>query len=152
MPYLPKWTQNAKLFWKSDNTSLKASWRLALWYEIFSIFLQRAKQMRKIMCNWALFILHKKCQTLTFSRHHRKKKCLIHTQKCRPSWSLFLFTWNLKILVLSYSTWTDRPEIIIAVCRGRKTTQQRQLERQPNNGDVSSNSNPNFISRKSFSF
>ena len=35
--------------------------------------------MRKIMYDLALFVLHKKRQTLAFSRRH-KKKLLIHTQ------------------------------------------------------------------------
>ena len=39
--------------------------------------------MRKMMYNQALFILHEKCQSLTFSRSHRKRRILL-TLKRKP--------------------------------------------------------------------
>ena len=107
--HLPKWTQNAKLVWKSDNISLTVFWRLALWYEIYFNIFPESKANRKIMYNRALFILHKNAKPSLF--HNAIKNYLIHTQKkiiswlrkCRTSWSLFFlcknwkFWWNFGI-------------------------------------------------------
>ena len=69
--------------------------------------------MRKTMYNWALVILHKKRQTLTFSRRHRKEVFNSHSkenhflvQKRLSFFIIILFRQKLKILVLSYSTLT----------------------------------------------
>ena len=77
------------------------------------IFLRRAKQIRKMMYNRALFSLHKKRQTLTFSdvigkevfdSHSKENHCMV--KKMLNFFIIVLDTRKLKILVLFYSTLT----------------------------------------------
>ena len=53
-------------FEKSDNMSLKAFDASQCGMKFILISFRRVKQMRKIMHNRALFILHKKRETLKF--------------------------------------------------------------------------------------